>query len=768
MKLEKVEKTALLEALDDFRDGKSPVDDLEFNDKITVEMPYFSAKAIKDIQERDAKIKKILEPVDKAAEELLKDTEAQKAKSEKESKSFKLSESYLKENFENRWSKNENTYTVKCNGRKDLRTLIAEAKAQGIKYKFNKLLDEDYKYDFIYTIEGGLQPAEETLEESKLTEAPDQYGIKTDDEIEAEERAEFEKRLAQRKSAASDARKAAAEEEEKAKAEKERAAKIKAEGEKIAKELENANWDEFVKVLVPESGKADTVAGEIVRAIARIEYRYFNDGDLFNQGYGRETAGSSAVYLYWLEDFEGFQDTLIEMTDKDDYSKGIEELKETALDYLKSHPELFATENKSDSRNDKDFPISEVTDFEEPRDYEYEIYLSDYYKDDIELKDYLDNGFIDSWDFIDNYLENDIESELGSDSEFKIDTPWSHYDITYTITNLTKEEFNTLKDCLDNSDYFESAIDELYDKFGDPNKVEESLRESTSSFNPHAHKVIVDKYWSKDNDDSKDIVYIILPRQKVFVKLTRKEMFDKNLHYGTFIDQVPVNTEITSVDDYANDIIKRLGAKEVSTDELTNIENKTRVQDTAQAFAHAEKSFQENLNTNESETITESVEEKTSEPKEELKEAFDVIGNLTNYTPWGNAVEIWEVIKGADKVEEFDSILTDLYPNGLSLNELNDFLSTKEEIVRTLLDLDTVEPVEEVKEIEEIEEPVSEEEIEAEDDNIDDIESLVDEVPEVKETTEEERAANRERFLNTETGFDEEDEDDISDIASLA
>lgn len=487
MKLEKVEKTALKEALDDFRDGKNPVDDLDFNDKITVEMPYFSAKALQDIQNRDAKLKKILEPVSKAADELLKDTEAQKTKSEKESKSFKLSESYLKENFDNRWTKNENTYTVKCNGRKDLRQLIAEAKAQGIKYKFNKLLDEDYKYDFIYTIEGGLQPVEENLEEGK-------------------------------------------------------------------------------------------------------------------------------------------------------------ELKE-------------------------------------------------------------------------------------SQSQENVDS---------------KEE---VKESLDEKELLEG------------------------NFHPMAHKVIVDKFWSKDEyDDTKDFVYVILPRQKVFIKVLRKDLFDNGLHYGTFIDQIPVNGGQEGVDSYAQDIINKLGAKKVSIEELKNIENETKDQDVAQAFAHAEKSFREDVTTKETEVVTESMEEKTSEPKGEttLTEAFDVIGNLTNYTPWGNAVEIWEVIKGADKVEEFDTILTDLYPNGLSLNELNDFLSTKEDIVRTLLDLDKTEPVEEVEKVEVEEEPISKEDFEAEDDNIDDIESLVDEVPEVKDTTEEERAANRERFLNTETGFDEEDEDDISDIASLA
>ena len=49
--------------------------------------------------------------------------------------------------------------------------------------------------------------------------------------------------------------------------------------------------------LVPASGKADTVAGEIVRAITRIGYRNWNDGDHIGVGYGKETCNPAARYL---------------------------------------------------------------------------------------------------------------------------------------------------------------------------------------------------------------------------------------------------------------------------------------------------------------------------------------------------------------------------------------------------------------------------------------------------------------------------------------
>ena len=49
--------------------------------------------------------------------------------------------------------------------------------------------------------------------------------------------------------------------------------------------------------LVPVSGKADTVAGEIVRAVTRIAYRNWNDGDHVGVGYGKETCNPAARYL---------------------------------------------------------------------------------------------------------------------------------------------------------------------------------------------------------------------------------------------------------------------------------------------------------------------------------------------------------------------------------------------------------------------------------------------------------------------------------------
>jgi hypothetical protein len=64
----------------------------------------------------------------------------------------------------------------------------------------------------------------------------------------------------------------------------------------IPKTLEARN-DVLFKKLVPDQGKCETLEGESLRALNRIIYRYYNDGDYWFDGYGIETAGSAEAFL---------------------------------------------------------------------------------------------------------------------------------------------------------------------------------------------------------------------------------------------------------------------------------------------------------------------------------------------------------------------------------------------------------------------------------------------------------------------------------------
>ena len=55
--------------------------------------------------------------------------------------------------------------------------------------------------------------------------------------------------------------------------------------------------NKLFKELVPETGKANSLAGELIRAISRIAYRFYNDGDQVGMGYGKETCNPAARFL---------------------------------------------------------------------------------------------------------------------------------------------------------------------------------------------------------------------------------------------------------------------------------------------------------------------------------------------------------------------------------------------------------------------------------------------------------------------------------------
>lgn len=58
-----------------------------------------------------------------------------------------------------------------------------------------------------------------------------------------------------------------------------------------------ADLDKLFKETVPAKGTSETIEGEMVRAISFIWYRYYNDGDYFFSGYGKEVLKSSVDWL---------------------------------------------------------------------------------------------------------------------------------------------------------------------------------------------------------------------------------------------------------------------------------------------------------------------------------------------------------------------------------------------------------------------------------------------------------------------------------------
>lgn len=98
------------------------------------------------------------------------------------------------------------------------------------------------------------------------------------------------------------------------------------------------------------SGKAETVAGEIVRAISRIGYRNYNDGDHIGVGYGRETCNPAARYLAKNAGEAAAADisNIWGVYNDDRYDTLLAALEADVLAYLEAHPELKSTPNYED------------------------------------------------------------------------------------------------------------------------------------------------------------------------------------------------------------------------------------------------------------------------------------------------------------------------------------------------------------------------------------------------------------------------------------
>ena len=63
--------------------------------------------------------------------------------------------------------------------------------------------------------------------------------------------------------------------------------------------------------------------------------------------------------------------------------------------------------------------------------------------------------------------------------------------------------------------------------------------------------------------------------------------------------------------------------------------------------------------------------------------------NLKDFQAWAGAVETKERILQAGKEEEFEEVIEELFPNGVSVTELNDTLCFEDEWIYSCLGIET-------------------------------------------------------------------------------
>lgn len=64
---------------------------------------------------------------------------------------------------------------------------------------------------------------------------------------------------------------------------------------------------------------------------------------------------------------------------------------------------------------------------------------------------------------------------------------------------------------------------------------------------------------------------------------------------------------------------------------------------------------------------------------------------INKYTPWFGAVDTYNTIEEYDKVEEFEELIDELYPEGIEETALNDILWFEDEWLFEQLGIDTEE-----------------------------------------------------------------------------
>ena len=218
--------------------------------------------------------------------------------------------------------------------------------------------------------------------------------------------------------------------------------------------------------LVPDVGKADTVAGEVVRAMNHILYRFDNDGDLFyTQGGFDSNVAEAAAYVGEKTDtLDMFTRIAEEGLEDEDYIHNInDDILPEVEDYLEKHPEMFAEPNE-ESYIDYDASV-----FDQDDTYVFEM--------GSDVADRIDSGVMNS-DDVYNFIDDFCMSYIGRYPK-KINEVMDGYEIECTTRErdiLDQHFWNEYESWLE--DY---PLEEEEDDDYDDEEIEESVRHRATS-----------------------------------------------------------------------------------------------------------------------------------------------------------------------------------------------------------------------------------------------------------------------------------------------
>lgn len=301
--------------------------------------------------------------------------------------------------------------------------------------------------------------------------------------------------------------------------------------------------------LVPSQGAADTVAGEMVRAMMRVLYRDSNDGDKFFMGYGLETCAGSVTYL--AERIDTVANRVTKMLDEafryeddDRYTEALKGMTEDVIDHIMNNQELIFTPNEEDSR---DYNYDEIEE-KQPR-YEFECDGSD------DVCTLVNEGILTGWDLY-HYVEDQLQWDNAYEGA-EVERPWGYDSTSITVSNLTIDGYEQLEDSFNrNRDgWWEDLVSEHQDELdrinnGDDDDYEEDddIDEGLINARPELRH-IAETLQAK----SEDLTFLA----NEFDKALTSEGFNYDID---IVEGFKINVksdDIKAIDDFAKEFFKK-------------------------------------------------------------------------------------------------------------------------------------------------------------------------------------------------------------------
>ena len=216
--------------------------------------------------------------------------------------------------------------------------------------------------------------------------------------------------------------------------------------------------DELYNELVKSIGAADTYAGEILRAVNRIIYRFNNDGDQAGIGYGRETVNPAVRYLNYKlgrksPDIEMLYDSIYEPLASSTYERILKNILYTCIRLI-AIGKLWNKSNNEDyndyANDNYDYDDSkEYDDYEDEEDNIYEnLHSKNMNKIIIDANNpksfrHLNEAYLEQSDFAEaakwlvKYLQDNGEKICSYYQQHGSDTGHIGYDALERVINST-------------------------------------------------------------------------------------------------------------------------------------------------------------------------------------------------------------------------------------------------------------------------------------------------------------------------------------------